>query len=68
MSMLTASMQAEKKRQDWRDYMAQIVWSVGKLQAEDYPFPSWTELTMEKPEEPNGNDIYNTLLNRWGGR
>ena len=67
MSMLAASMQAEKKRQDWRDYIAQIVWSIGKLQAEEYPFPSWAELTMDKPEEPDGEDIYNTLKTRWGG-
>lgn len=65
--MLTASMLAYHREQEWRDYTAQILWSVGKLVANEYPFPSWAELHEEKPEEPNGEDVYETLIKRWGG-
>lgn len=65
--MLIASMEVERNEQNWRDYVAQVAWSIGKLQSQDYPFPSWAELTMEKPEEPTGEDVYKTLVSRWGG-
>lgn len=67
MSMLASSMVAYQQEQNWRDYMAQIAWSLGKLVAEEYPFPSWAELNYEQPEEPSGEDVYKTLLSRWGG-
>lgn len=67
MQMLVSSMQVEFDRRNWRDYTAQILWSVGKLISEEYPFPSWTELHEEKQDDPTGDDIYNTLISRWGG-
>ena len=61
MQMLVSAMQYEFDSRNWRDYTAQILWSVGKLISE------WAELHEEKQDDPTGDDIYNTLLSRWGG-
>lgn len=71
--MLTASLEEEQRIWNWRDYMAQNIWAVGKMQLADptkYPWPSWVELSS-KPEvntsDVTGEDIYNDLRHKWGG-
>lgn len=66
--MFSASIRESRKLWMWRDYMAQNLWAVGSMQLSEYPWPSWIELTRDKDEpEQSGEDIYQTLLERWGG-
>lgn len=65
--MLSASMCVYRQEQNWRDYIAQVGWSLGKLLSDEYPFPSWAELMLDEQEQPAGEDIYQTLVYRWGG-
>lgn len=73
MSALVASARRERRLTEWRDYVAQNVWAIGKTQLADpdkYPWPSWIEFTAEPDEiqpEQSGEDIKNELLQRWGG-
>ena len=70
--MLSASLEADQDEENWRDYVAQNIWAIGKMQLTDpskYPWPSWTELKHPNDNADNlsGEEIRETLIERWGG-
>ena len=70
--MLSAALEDAQAESDWRDYVAQNIWAIGKMQLADpskYPFPSWIELAQKGAGQPDmtGEDIRNDLRRKWGG-
>lgn len=56
----------------WREYMAAVAYSIGKITAglsgNEYPMPTYHDLTSEKPveDDESGQDIVSGLIARLG--
>ena len=68
MDGLVWQLRAEERTNMWQEYMASIVYAIGKLQSEKWPFPTYTSLVhpelKPKPDSRTGQDILNRLKER----
>ena len=60
MGALSHLLKQRKTERDWRDYVAEVAWSIGRRNYKEYPLPSWLEMTADKPkqDERSGREIF----------
>lgn len=63
MAALFALLRQQQRQADWRDYTAEVMWSIGRRMYKEYPLPSWLEMTADKPQqdERSGREIFNEV-------
>ena len=62
-------MRHEIEQESWRQYMASVCWSIGKIQAKNYPIPPYEKPNFVKKEEDSqsADEIIGNLLKKLGG-
>ena len=50
----------QQRQADWRDYTAEVLWSIGRTMYKKYPLPSWLEMTNDRAQrdQRSGQEIY----------
>lgn len=61
--------QHEIEMESWRQYMATVCWSIGKMQAKNYPISPYEKpnFKVKETDERNAGEIIGDILKKVGG-